>query len=36
MSERAMSIKALILMIVVFVVYAGGFIYTIFLSSKED
>jgi flagellar basal body-associated protein FliL len=31
-----MSIEALILMIVIFVVLAGGFIYTIFLSSKED
>jgi hypothetical protein len=31
-----MSIEALILMIVIFAVLAGGFIYTIFLSSKED
>jgi flagellar basal body-associated protein FliL len=31
-----MSIEALILMIVIFVVLAGGFIYTLFLSSKED
>lgn len=31
-----MSIEALILMIVIFIVYTGGFIYTLFLSSKED
>jgi hypothetical protein len=31
-----MTIEAFILMIFVFVVFAGGFIYTLFLSSKED
>jgi hypothetical protein len=31
-----MSIEALILMIFVFAVFAGGFIYTLYLSTKED
>ena len=31
-----MAIEALIMMIAVFVVCAGGFIYTLYLSSKED
>jgi len=31
-----MTIEALIMMIVIFVVYGGGFIYTLYLSSKED
>jgi hypothetical protein len=31
-----MTIEALIMMIVVFAVCAGGFIYTLYLSSKED
>jgi len=31
-----MSIEALILMIFVFVVFTGGFIYTLYLSSKDD
>jgi hypothetical protein len=36
MSERAMAIEALILMIAIFAVCGGGFIYTLYLSSKED
>ena len=31
-----MSIEALILMVFVFAVFAGGFFYTLYLSSKED
>ena len=31
-----MTTEALILMVFVFAVFAGGFIYTLFLSSKED
>jgi hypothetical protein len=31
-----MSIEAFILMIAVFVIFTGGFIYTLYLSSKED
>jgi len=31
-----MAIEALILMIFVFVILTGGFIYTLYLSSKED
>jgi flagellar basal body-associated protein FliL len=31
-----MTIEALILMVFVFTVFAGGFIYTLYLSSKED
>jgi hypothetical protein len=36
MQEKAMKIEALILMIFVFAVFAGGFIYTLYLSTKED
>jgi hypothetical protein len=31
-----MSIEALILMIFVFAVFTGGFLYTLYLSSKDD
>jgi hypothetical protein len=31
-----MTIEALIMMIAVFVICGGGFIYTLYLSSKED
>jgi hypothetical protein len=31
-----MTIEALIMMIAIFAVCAGGFIYTLYLSSKED
>ncbi|UCE41438.1 MAG: MetS family NSS transporter small subunit [Candidatus Aminicenantes bacterium] len=31
-----MTIDALIMMIFIFSVYLGGFIYTLYLSSKED
>ena len=31
-----MSLEALILMVFVFVVFTGGFIYTLYLSSKDD
>jgi hypothetical protein len=31
-----MTIEALIMMIAVFVIFTGGFILTIYLSSKED
>ena len=31
-----MTIEALILMVFVFAVFAGGFIYTLYLSTKED
>jgi hypothetical protein len=31
-----MTIEALIMMIVIFAVCAGGFIYTLYRSSKED
>jgi hypothetical protein len=36
MLERAMTTEAFILMVFVFVVFAGGFIYTLYLSTKED
>jgi archaellum component FlaF (FlaF/FlaG flagellin family) len=31
-----MTIEALIMMIAVFVIFGGGFIYSLYLSSKED
>jgi hypothetical protein len=31
-----MTIEALIMMIAVFVIFTSGFVYTIYLSSKED